>query len=351
MWDETFIDVLSDRVEACRAPAAALQKIAHAGTVQGDIGYFFNDATGQVALQARGETPGWEIKNAQDKLINTYDDKYYGLLTQKEAASGDWVKLAYSPTIRRVGELLNFFPGEYPGGIPNAPSPLAAMLTSGMLGAGVGYGGGMLAEQLMPRQYRGRLRKTTALLGGLGGASLGVPWAVANSMNGKSLLDPSPHDVPIGSEAAIDSRGIPPFFGENQSDPQNAKLQQAGIDLPAQLGLHTRRKFGSAFGGPFDVNTDALGRTLWRSGASPDTQVATMGAMYAAQSMPDDDARSGVVTGNQLGQLAVSAGKGYVSGLLVGAALNAATGLPMRNAGLYGAALGIIQQAVPKLFS
>ena len=66
-----------------------------------------------------------------------------------------WVKVAYSPTLHRAGELLNFFPGQYPGGVPNSPSPLAAMLTSGLLGAGLGWAG-FDQEQVVIHQSRGQ---------------------------------------------------------------------------------------------------------------------------------------------------------------------------------------------------
>lgn len=348
-WEDVC-DVVDRRIESCREPAAVLRKIAFSVPTTGDIGFFFNDELGQVAIQLRGETPTYQAKDAQDKLLDLFGDAYHGVLLEKEAAGGAWVKLAYSPVVRRIGEALNFFPGTYPGGFPNHPSPLTAMLTSGALGAGLGYGGGALVEQLMPEQYRGRLRKTTALLGGLGGATLAAPWMTANLMNGKSVLDPSPHDVPIDAPVNTDPNNIPPFSSP-EVPTYHRELQQLGEQLPERFGIHTTRKMGSAFAGPFDVNVNALGQTLWRSGASPDVQATTMGAIYAAQTMPDRDAQPGFVTGDQLGQLAMAAGKGFIVGKLVGAALNAATGLPMRNAGLYGASLGIIQNVVPKLFN
>lgn len=348
-WEDV-LPVLDQRIDRCREPAIALRKLAFSVVTSGDIGYFYNDETDKIALQTRGMTPFYQAKEAQDKLIEMFEHNYEGVLTEKEAASGAWVKLAYSPTVRSIGEALNFFPGTYPGGIPNHPSPLTAMLTSGALGAGIGYGGGRLAELLVPEQYRGRLRKTTALLGGLGGASLAAPWMTANLMNGKSITDPTPHDVPVNAPVHTDPNNLPPFASP-EVPTYHRELQQLGEQLPERFGIHTMRKMGSSFAGPFDVNVNALGQTLWRSGADPDLQAATMGAIYAAQTMPDDEAQEGFATGNQLGQLAMAAGKGFLVGKLVGAALNMATGLPMQNAGLYGASLGIIQQAVPKLFN
>jgi hypothetical protein len=77
-----------------------------------------------------------------------------------------------------------------------------------------------------------------------------------------------------------------------------------------------------------------------------------MGAVMAAQQMPDPDARPGWVTGNQLGQLAANAASDYVKGLAVGGLLNAVVGTPWRAPmfGVGNAALGLIGAAIPRLF-
>jgi len=54
------------------------------------------------------------------------------------------------------------------------PNPITSSLLAGALGAGLGYGGGTLLENLFPERYlnRGRLRKNLALMGALGGAAI-----------------------------------------------------------------------------------------------------------------------------------------------------------------------------------
>src|SRR4029077_14413714 len=112
-----------------------------------------------------------------------------GPLDLRALATSAWVKVAYSPTVRRAGELLNFFPGQYPGGIPNAPSPVAAMLTSALVGGGLGYGTGWLASKLLPCGYGDKLKRTGGVLGALLGSAPGALWMASQLGLGKSHTD------------------------------------------------------------------------------------------------------------------------------------------------------------------
>ena len=304
--------------------------------------------------------------------------------------NGQWVKVAYSPTLRRAGELLNFFPGQYPGGIPNAPSPLAAMLTSGLVGAGLGWGGGKLLSTVLPEGFGSNLGSTGAIVGGALGTGLGGVYAGANLLTGRSLTDGSLFDSEAGSEPVdyadavhgtnqppvpIDAEGPHPLEGVRERLESSAlpkmkhwKLPKFGSDLESDLAavvLGTRyrsavEKVASTFGradtrridSSLDVNIDALGRTLWDSGASPALAATTMASMYAARQLPDPASRPGIVTVGQLGQLAANAVGDYGRGALVGAALNAIVGTPLGYAtfGYGAAALGVIGTVVPKLF-
>lgn len=91
----------------------------------------------------------------------------------------DWIR------IKSAAGALSWLNKPYQiAGLPvGGPSPMSNAIVSGLLGAGLGYGGGWLAEQLLPEEYveRGKLRKNLALLGGLGGAALHVPQAFANA--------------------------------------------------------------------------------------------------------------------------------------------------------------------------
>jgi hypothetical protein len=63
------------------------------------------------------------------------------------------------------------------------PTPLSNGIVASVLGAGAGYGAGTLAEQLFPERYiqRGKLRRTLAAIGALGGAGLAGVNSYANA--------------------------------------------------------------------------------------------------------------------------------------------------------------------------
>ena len=174
-WEE-----VPERVEqlvvACGEPSWDIKRACAGVYTQGDVGYYFSPETEKAALFPRLATDD-DIERCKAAAVRGVGESNFrdALLSIDEVGSGEWVKVAYSPVLRKALTYLNFFPGKYPGGIPNAPSPLAATLTSGLVGAGLGYGTGYLAEKLMPKSWgRGKLRRTLAILGGLGGATPGA---------------------------------------------------------------------------------------------------------------------------------------------------------------------------------
>ncbi len=345
--DLTWGDV-PDRMDewtlACAEPSAALKKAAADVYTRTPAGYYYNPVAEVVAVYAPPGEDFLRCKTAACRAAGR-DNVFPVPLPLEEAASGRWVKVAYSPTVRTTGELLNFFPST--SGIPNAPSPLAAMLTTALVGGGLGYGAGRLAENVLPLQ-KGKLRKTLMTAGALAGGMTAAPWAAANVKDKglPGLVDPSP----------LDGGATP------QGDPDNYKAAgELGVMYRTAVDHYVKAAFESmTFGNfaarkaatPLDVNIDSMGRTLWDTGASPAMAASTMSALYAAQQMPDPNSRPGLATGHQLGQLAMNAGKDYVTGALVGAALNKTLGLPVtaNQAGMGNLVLGLIGAAIPKLF-
>lgn len=329
----------------CAAPAADLKKAAADVITRTPVGYYYQPVAGVAAVHApgAGEPDFLRCKAAACRAVGAANVLPVALPAD-EAASGRWVKVAYSPTVRTTGELLNFFPST--SGIPNAPSPLAAMLTTALVGGGLGYAAGRVGEAVLPVE-KGRLRKTLAAVGAGAGGLVAAPWAVANLRTGEGLLSPKPLD------------GGPTAEGDPASY-MTGPEKLGGMYLTAVDHFVKAAFEGMTFGNfaarraptPLDVNIDAMGRTLWNTGASPALAASTMSALYAAQQMPDPHGRPGVATGHQLGQLAVNAGKDYVTGALVGAALNKTLGLPVtpNQAGLGNLVLGLIGAAVPRLF-
>jgi hypothetical protein len=255
---------------------------------------------------------------------------------------GVWVKAGSSPTLKTVGQWLNFFPGTYPGGIPNHAGPVASMITSGLVGAGLGYGSGWLAEKALPDTWRkGRLRKTLAALGAGVGVLPGLVYGHTNVQQGLPFNDNSLFakrgealsDRYLGGVAAVADR---------MRQEREAFLKEAAFDDYAGTGAT----------GDVRVNVNSFGHTLWEVGADPRTAAVTMGALRAAAQMPGGSG-PGWVTPSQMGRLAMGMGAGYLSGALVGGALGLLTGLPpsaqdtLKRTGMY---LGVVQAVVPRLF-
>lgn len=353
------------------APAAWALKAAAAGVyTEGDVGYHADPATGRVALYGRGATAEdlALCKAAACRAVGP-DLVADAPLPFAEAASGRWVKVAHSPLLRRAGELLNFFPGRYPGGVPNAPSPLAATLTGGLVGAGLGYGLGAVGEAALPQSFqRGRLRRTLAVLGGLGGAAPGGLWAASALARGVSPLDGGDLAPPAGSPPALDPAHLDPekLVTAALADAPGDELYAAALAaLPAPSPADARALEKLASGwfdadprpapprSPLAVNVDALGRTLWESGADPRLVGSTVGALRAAASLPGGTGDPSRVTPAQVGELAAAMGAGYAAGAAAGAALGVLTGLPraaqnaLARSGAFAAA---VREVVPALF-
>ena len=310
-------------------------------------------------------------KMALDRAVGA-DHVRSTLLDFDEVAKGQWIKVAYSPTLRRTGELLNFFPGKYPGGYPNAPSPLAATLTGGLVGAGLGYGGGYLAEKMLPRNWRrGDLRRTLALLGGVVGAAPGAAWSYSAASRGRSLLDGSDLADPPGSAPRLTD--IDDLNEANYGDAAKEAADHYDVELCSRYKQacdgFVKRAYLDTIGNPYarsrpaptaiDVNINTMGHTLWEVGASPQTAATTMGALYAAQQMPDQYSQPGHVTPHQTGLLGTMMGaagggaKGYATGWLAGKALGLLTGMPAGTQNTFkntGALIGVVNAVVPRMF-
>lgn len=377
-WEDV-IDVAEKWADDCRDLSMAMRIKAASVYTRKPGGYYYHPA-GAVALYGMDGDDFLRCKTAAVRVVGR-DHVIPVQLDGDDVSSGAWIKIAYSPALRRTGELLNFFPGTYPGGIPNAPSPLAALLTTALVGGGLGYGLGALGEEITPKGYGKHFKRTGALVGaGLGGVAAS-PWLLANSLDGRRLNDPSLLSAEAGSEPASDpaALALPTHADTKQHndfdlgilsdlyDPKKSNKHAADILARIPLGLrykqavdHFVKRAWGTFGvadtrreTAYDVNVNSLGQTLWETGASPSLAATTMGAMYAAQQMPDPESRPGFATGHQLGQLAMNAGKDYAKGLVFGAVINKTLGTPYTapQMGMASVGLGIIQTAVSGLLN
>lgn len=357
-WIRTF-DKLDDWPVKCAAPSRDIKHQTQNLLAVGDIGFHWHPELEKAAIFTRCSPTEQDIYLAKAAAVRAVgvDHVRDELLSLDEVSQQPWVKVAFSPTLRRTGELLNFFPGKYPGGVPNAPSPLAATLTGGLVGAGLGYGAGWLAEKTLPESWhRKRLRRAMSMLGGVAGATPGAAWAVSAGQRGRSLLDGSDLAGSAQTPQHLNSTDLPPTkIGCDLGTQYLAAA--AGIAKYAYetFGVPAEPQDASAI----EVNINQLGQTLWEMGATPQQAATTMGALYAAQQLPDTNAQPGFVTPHQTGLLGTMMGaagggaKGYATGWMAGKALGLLTGMPqaqqntLKNTGLM---LGIVNSLVPRLF-
>jgi hypothetical protein len=228
------------------------------------------------------------------------------------------------------------------------PNPLAATIGGGLLGAGLGYGGGWLAEQVLPddKFEPGVLRRNTAMLGGLMGAAPGIWHGFDQQTRG-----PNP-----GWGAWLQKF---PWHDETQNRFGEIK-QGLARELP-KLATELNeqwQKAASEAGGDYApvIPVDQFGRTIWNDLRSqggytpPDLAAATTGIVQAA-SMSQGNAT--LISPADIARIGIGMGSGYASGLLVGKTLGALAGLrpetqqTLQQAGVW---VGILANTVPLVF-
>lgn len=406
---ESAIDVL---VSASEKQARVIRPIVADLPTAASLGVYWNPAVEKVGMY----------------FHSSYDPEVFGLykeavaehtglsvaerpLTRAHLADW-WVKVAHSPTLRAIAEGLQFVPSETIPGFGGRP--IASMVATGLLGAGLGYGGGWLAEKLIPDKYKekGRLARSLAMMGGLGGAALGSIPGLVNLYAGRSFNAPSvisgptyeqlrrkpplpysfkniPDDAPIshtmlppqssnkGFEGVPDANAFNPLSSEHRIETPHmpelgSKYLQAAanvaatgaVTLPDEIleDLENLEKAATGTLGysPVElIRTDELGRVLWGSDANPTTTIMTASALHGASQMPDPRALPGTVTPHQTGLLGMAMGaaggglQGYVMGYGVGKAMSLLTGLPEESQKFVaqtGLGLGVLNAVVPRLF-
>lgn len=284
-------------------------------------------------------------RNVPEKAVETYY-KY------AEVFESEWEKRAESPLFKQISQYMNLIPGEYPGGIPNHPSPLTSMLVGGMAGAGIGYGAGMLGEALLPNTWsKGNLR-TTMALGGAGlGMAPGATWGAINAADGRKLNDNTLFQQPAGPDPTTDWSNITQHFRTLDHVPDYLK-EEVKVSFKRAADLHP----GTGFAGP-GIDLDEFIHNVWddprvAGPLTPQQQAAATGLIYSAANLPGKQ-NTQFVTPMDVARMAAGMGTGYMSGMLVGKALGIMGGMPdktqdlMKNTGMYA---GLIANLVPIVF-
>lgn len=256
-----------------------------------------------------------------------------------------WVKRAVDPAVSLGGKLLNVLPSDF-NRLYGGPSPLAAALAGGLLGAGVGYAGGTIAEQFLPPDFEpGRLRRNATLAGAAVGAAPGALWGSASHkahpetpglrawLSGWPFRD---KDLPTGSPV------------KRACDRLLVHLEKAawygdgpGADQPAGQGLDGLATLPS-------IPRDAFGRVVWQDPYTPPPiRAAAVGLVNAAS------AANGYSPWVSPWDVASVAAAGATRGLIVGKTLGALAGLrpeaqqQLQRAGVWG---NMLTAVVPNAF-
>lgn len=270
-------------------------------------------------------------------------------------------KAAYSSAVRGAGQLAGYLPGGWADTF-GGPTPLSGAIGGGLIGAGLGYGAGWLGEQVLPKDWRkGRLRKTLAIIGALGGAAPGGMMALDNWHKGRDLNSGALTDTPLDITNAH-RRDHPDYNADVDYVPDYYKgaCDALAVEAPAAIkeaiersrtGFELQDWNNNAPPIPIDIFTGQMRQ----SGLPPQMQAAT-GGLLEASYMASPQGRSNgprIVWPRDVARIAAGMGSGYMSGALVGKALGALVGMPapaqqrLRNMGLWA---GVVSNIVPLAF-
>lgn len=264
---------------------------------------------------------------------------------------GTWVKVAYRPLVARaflekqsVSPTLSTLAkglGYRPGVIPGAPSPLIAGLSSGLLGAGLGYGAGWLGEQLLPQKWkRGNLSRTLAILGGLGGMVPAGLWMANNVRQGKPFYSGEAMQTPQ-YDFSYAPEAMKTEFGVNPYPDVVPGINKAGVIKEADYPTIDVAQFRDSL-----WDDERIANRLPLA-----TRAAASGLVEGAAAIRGRNTR--FITPMDIARLTAGMGSGYLSGALVGKALGALVGMPqqtqerLRNTGLWA---GVVANMIPIAF-
>jgi hypothetical protein len=294
-------------------------------------------------LEALLEEVVW--RNVPDKAVEVYQ-KYASVI------EAEWEKQGRSDFLHQLGQYMNMIPGQYPGGIPNDPAPLTAMLVGGLAGAGLGYGAGFLGESVLPRHWRrGNLRNTLAAAGGAVGMLPGATWGAINASDGRNFNDNTLFQQPAGPNPVEDYSDVTQHFKVLDHIPPELQ-QEVKMSFKQAAELHP----GAGFAGP-GIDIDKFIHDVWEDPRvagplSRREQAAATGLLYGAANLPGKR-NTQIVTPFDVARMAAGMGTGYLSGMLVGKALGIMSGMPdktqdtLKTTGMYA---GLIANLVPLVF-
>lgn len=241
-------------------------------------------------------------------------------------------KQAASQPIHRLAQYLGYLPGRLPG----APSPLVAAISSGLLGAGLGYGGGKLVETFLPETRSWGLAPRLALWGGLLGTVPAGIWALVNKGEG----------LPANSGELME--------GEPLVSPKPPRTREVHLEDFLEKG--SSFGFGQLGGHPdYTFDAEEFNETVWEdprvsNRLSTPTQAAATGLVTGAAHLSGSPR---LVSPLDMAKVTAGMGSGYVSGAIIGKALGALMGMPqsvqdkLKRTGVWA---GVVANLTPLAF-
>ena len=228
------------------------------------------------------------------------------------------------------------------------PTPLTSALAGGLLGSGLGYLGGSLAEGVLPEGIvqEGALRKRLGLLGGVLGAAPGLWWGSGNVRSAhpdvqgwQGWLSRYPYRAQdlAPSPAQADSAAPKTAAAEEPNESGALFVQSIPVDAFNRVVWNDVRQPPNPFGSrnPWGDNSQPLG-------TPPPVAAAVTGITSGARALTGQ----AHVSPWQIGlAAATAAGKGLVAGLVFGKALGTLAGLSpqtqkqLQTLGLWGGAV------------
>lgn len=253
-------------------------------------------------------------------------------------------KRSVSPTLSALSQITGFKKGIIPG----APNAMIGTLTGGLLGAGLGYGAGWLGEKLMPEKWeRGKLRRTLAILGGIGGAAPGLIGMYSNVDAGRPFYQNAPEPPPGQNISGLSPRDRfqkVKGWGGDYPDPDAYKTWDAEHYKQSALT-------GWKPGDWPAINVPDFARRVWDDPLlRPPEQAAAVGLVSGASALRGG---ANLISPMDVARMTAGMGTGYLSGALIGKVFGALTGMPgstqdrLRNAGLWA---GLISNIIPIAF-
>ena len=272
-------------------------------------------------------------------------------------AGADWVlcKTAgiFSAPARMWGDAQRMI-----GGV----SPVASMITGGLMAGGVGYGGAAIAGRNLPEEEQRELRRKWAMRAGILGALPGATWGATQYLGNPDKLHSTLRDRgagwfsswPFNTPPELPQSNPPPAVGPANTIVDNNPLAQTKLSAD---------QTGASLGVP-SIPVDAFNEVVWndvnrpanpfgtkspwgdnsQSLGTPAQVAATTSGLLAGASA----ARGGAEMVSPLdiaAAAAVGGGKGWLAGLVLGKTLSALAGLSpdtqrmLQQTGFWGGAL------------